>query len=162
MMPDNLKDLSDLICEETKRFGFSDNELDLMFKHLARDTEDIIRENEMNNGSGDEDELADRAANEIAYYIQVKVMDFLKMIERLKEMSFSKIKGKHADDLMAEETKDQVKKAPSTKIESTQVPVVKEQHSLAASEVSDKLDAAVNKEPSLIVSQSSDVEMTDE
>jgi hypothetical protein len=28
MMPDNLKELSELICAETKKFGFSDKELE--------------------------------------------------------------------------------------------------------------------------------------
>jgi DNA-directed RNA polymerase beta' subunit len=135
MMPDNLKELSDLICAETKQFGFSEKELELLFKHLARDTEEIIREHEL-GGSGEDDELMDRDANELAYYIQVKVMDFLKMIEKLKEMSFQKIKG--SDAVMVEETKEQVKTAPLTKIVSTEVPIVKEQHSLVASEVSDK------------------------
>lgn len=111
-----------MISDETKKFQFSDKELDLMFKHLSRDTEEIIRENEL-GGSGDDDELVDRDANEMAYYIQVKVMDFLKMIERLKEMSMAKIKGQ-ADVLMAEETKEQVKSAPQTKVESTFMPIV--------------------------------------
>jgi hypothetical protein len=62
-----------------------------MFRHLSRDTEEIIREHEL-GGSGEDDELADRDANEMAYYIQVKVMDFMKMIDRLKEMSFQKIR----------------------------------------------------------------------
>lgn len=30
--------------------------------------------------------MMDRDANEIAYYIQIKVLDFIKMIEKLREM----------------------------------------------------------------------------
>jgi hypothetical protein len=53
---------------------------------------------------------------------------------------------------MAEETKEPVKTAPMTKIEPTEIPLVKDQHSLVASEVSEKPDMPVAVEPSLSVS----------
>ena len=44
----------------------------------------------------------DRDANEIAYYIQIKVLDFIKMIEKLRNQVFDKLKG----DENMEENKD--------------------------------------------------------
>lgn len=70
MLPDNLNELTNIIVESCNNFKFTDKELDLLFKHLIRDTEEIIREHELGNGSGEEDqEMLEREANEIAYYI---------------------------------------------------------------------------------------------
>jgi hypothetical protein len=44
----------------------------------------------------------DRDANEIAYYIQIKVLDFIKMIEKLRNQVFDKLEG----DENMEENKD--------------------------------------------------------
>lgn len=55
MMPDNLKELTTLVHEQTKAFGFSETELELVFKHLARDTSELIREHELGQASGEED-----------------------------------------------------------------------------------------------------------
>lgn len=172
MMPDVIKELADLIQEHTKKFNFTEEELELMFKHLARDTEDLIREQELGQGSGEEDQdLIDRDASEIAYYIQVKIMDFLKMIEKLRELTFDKTKTKPFDDqIMAEETKDQKKSVqPLTKILPTEIPRVESQQQSvnSISEYSDsaslqKLEASKPNEQSLSISQNSDIEMTDE
>ena len=89
MMPDNLREMSDLIVMNQKQFNFTDKELDLMFKHIARDTEEIIREHELGQASGDDDqEFIENDAAQIAQYIQVKVMDFIRMIEKLRDMTF--------------------------------------------------------------------------
>lgn len=70
MMPENLKELTNIIVEQTKTFGFSDDELQLVFKHLAQDTSELIREHELGQASGEEDQdLFDRDPNEIAFYI---------------------------------------------------------------------------------------------
>ena len=55
MMPDNLKEFTELILEQTQTYGFSDDELDLVFKHLAKDTGELIRERELGQISGEED-----------------------------------------------------------------------------------------------------------
>lgn len=55
MMPDNIKELTTLVYEETKTFGFSEAEIELVFKHLARDTGELIREHELGQASGEED-----------------------------------------------------------------------------------------------------------
>lgn len=55
MMPDNIKELTTLIVDETKTLGFSDAEVELVFKHLARDTSELIREHELGQASGEDD-----------------------------------------------------------------------------------------------------------
>ena len=55
MLPDNLNELTNTIVESYNNFKFNDKELDLLFRHLTRDTEEIIREHELGNGSGEED-----------------------------------------------------------------------------------------------------------
>lgn len=70
MMPENLREMSDTIVDHHKQFGYTDKELELLFKHIARDTEEIIREHELGQASGEEDQdILERDANELAYYI---------------------------------------------------------------------------------------------
>lgn len=97
-------------------------------------------------------------------------MDFLRMIEKLKEMTLAKIKGKEEpkimDEDMVEETKDNPAKEtkhPSTKLEPSEAPLISNELQSIPSESSEnKQDtpAEVSKEPSL--SQNSDIEMTEE
>jgi hypothetical protein len=42
-----LKELSETILESTKKFNFDEKELELLFKHVARDTEEMIKEHEL-------------------------------------------------------------------------------------------------------------------
>ena len=55
MKPDNLRDLTELILEQTQTCGLSDEDLDVVFKHLARDTSELIHERELEQASGEED-----------------------------------------------------------------------------------------------------------
>lgn len=105
MLPDNLKELSEQIVEFVKKFKFQQKDLELLFKHLTRDTEEMIKEHELGQGSDDSQEIMDRDANEIAYYIQIKVLDFIKMIEKLRDLVVEKLEG----DENMEESKDQPK-----------------------------------------------------
>jgi hypothetical protein len=47
MLPDNLKELSEQIVEFVKKFKFEQKDLELLFKHLTRDTEEMIKEHEL-------------------------------------------------------------------------------------------------------------------